>query len=323
MYLKKIKMIKKLKELITPKPKKKYKKALVTGGNGFIGSHIVDALVNNEEFDEIRVIDNQSSDAHEQFYFNRSPKVMNWVFDIGDYDLIKDLFKDIDVVFHLAAESRIQPAIQNPTLATKTNVNGTCNVLQAAREAGCDRVIYSSTSSAYGLKNKPPLKETMPNDCLNPYSVTKVAGEELCKMYTKLFGLKTITFRYFNVYGDRQCTKGQYAPVIGLFLKQKTAGKAMTVVGDGLQTRDYTNVQDVVAANISAMSVKEGFGEIYNVGTGKEHTILDIVKMIGGKHKFIPERIGESRFTRADISKTKKVLNWKPTIKLKEYLKLD
>ena len=314
-------MINKLKELLTPKPKKKFKKAIVTGGNGFIGSHIVDALVNNEEFDEIRIIDNRSSESHEQFYINKSPKVMNWVYDIGDYDLIKDLFKDVDVVFHLAAESRIQPAIQNPTLATKTNVNGTCNVLQAAREAGCDRVIYSSTSSAYGLKNKPPLKETMPNDCLNPYSVTKVAGEELCKMYTKLFGLKTITFRYFNVYGDRQCTKGQYAPVIGLFLKQKTAGKAMTVVGDGLQTRDYTNVQDVVAANIAAMSVKEGFGEIYNVGTGKEHTILDIVKMIGGEHKFIPERIGESRFTKADISKTQKVLNWKPTIKLKDYLK--
>lgn len=314
-------MINKLKELLKSKPKKKFKKAIVTGGNGFIGSHIVDALVNNEEFDEIRIIDNRSSESHEQFYTNKSPKVMNWIYDIGDYDLIKDLFKDIDVVFHLAAESRIQPAIQNPTLATKTNVNGTCNVLQAAREAGCDRVIYSSTSSAYGLKNKPPLKETMPNDCLNPYSVTKVAGEELCKMYTKLFGLKTITFRYFNVYGDRQCTKGQYAPVIGLFLKQKTAGKAMTVVGDGLQTRDYTNVQDVVAANIAAMSVKEGFGEIYNVGTGKEHTILDIVKMIGGRHKFIPERIGESRFTKADISKTQKVLNWKPTIKLKDYLK--
>ena len=314
-------MINKLKELLKSKPKKKFKKAIVTGGNGFIGSHIVDALVNNEEFDEIRIIDNRSSESHEQFYINKSPKVMNWIYDIGDYDLIKDLFKDVDVVFHLAAESRIQPAIQNPTLATKTNVNGTCNVLQAAREAGCDRVIYSSTSSAYGLKNKPPLKETMPNDCLNPYSVTKVAGEELCKMYTKLFGLKTITFRYFNVYGDRQCTKGQYAPVIGLFLKQKTAGKAMTVVGDGLQTRDYTNVQDVVAANIAAMSVKEGFGEIYNVGTGKEHTILDIVKMIGGEHKFIPERIGESRFTKADISKTQKVLNWKPTIKLKDYLK--
>ena len=317
-------MINYLKETIDSiiKPKKpKKKKALVTGGHGFIGSHIVDALVKDDEFDEIRIIDNQSSDAHEQFYISKSKKCVNFIFDIGDFDMIKNIFKDIDVVFHLAAESRIQPAIQNPTLATRTNVTGTCNVLQAAREAGCDRVIYSSTSSAYGLKNTPPLKETMPNDCLNPYSVTKVAGEELCKMYTKLFGLKTITFRYFNVYGDRQCTKGQYAPVIGLFLKQKAAGKNMTVVGDGLQTRDYTNVQDVVNANLSAMVVKEGFGEIYNVGTGKEHTILDIVKMIGGEHEFLPERIGESRFTRANISKTKKVLNWEPTIKLKDYLK--
>ena len=305
------------------KPTKKPNVAIVTGGNGFIGSHIVDALIEDYKFDEVRIIDNLSSDAHEEFYYNKSLKVMNYRYDIADFNLIRPLFKGVSVVFHLAAESRIQPAIQNPTLATRTNVTGTCNVLQAAREAGCDRVIYSSTSSAYGLKNTPPLKETMPNDCLNPYSVTKVAGEELCKMYTKLFGLKTITFRYFNVYGDRQCTKGQYAPVIGLFLKQKQAGKAMTVVGDGLQTRDYTNVQDVVNANLSAMTVEEGFGEIYNVGTGKEHTILDIVKMIGGKHKFIPERIGESRFTRADISKTKKVLNWKPTIKLKEYLKLD
>ncbi len=313
-------ILNKIKNFGKPK-KKKYKKALVTGGNGFIGSHIVDALVDNDEFDEIRVIDNQSSDAHEQFYFNRSIKVKTWVFDIGDYDLIKDIFKDIDVVFHLAAESRIQPAIQNPTLAARTNVNGTCNVLQAAREAGCDRVIYSSTSSAYGLANNPPLKETMPNDCLNPYSVTKVAGEELCKMYTKLFGLKTITFRYFNVYGDRQCTKGQYAPVIGLFLKQKAAGKKMTVVGDGLQTRDYTNVADVVSANLAAMKVDKGFGEIYNVGTGKDYSILDLVKMIGGEYTHIPERIGESRHTRANISKTKKVLDWEPIVKLKDYLK--
>ena len=223
--------------------KKKYKKAIVTGGNGFIGSHIVDALVNNEEFDEVRVIDNQSAESHDKFYFNRSPKVMNYVFDIGDYDLIKPFFKDIDVVFHLAAESRIQIATNNPTLAAKTNTTGTCNVLQAAREAGCDRVIYSSTSSAYGKNDSISLKETMPNDCLNPYSITKVAGEELCKMYTKLFGFKTITLRYFNVYGDRQPLKGQYAPVIGLFLKQKEQGKKMTVVGDGLQTRDFTNIK--------------------------------------------------------------------------------
>lgn len=303
--------------------KKKYKKALVTGGNGFIGSHIVDALVNNEEFDEIRVIDNQSAGSHDKFYFNRSSKVMNWVFDIGDYDLIKDLFKDIDVVFHVAAESRIQIATNNPTLAAKTNTTGTCNVLQAAREAGCDRVIYSSTSSAYGKNDSISLKETMPNDCLNPYSVTKVAGEELCKMYTKLFGFKTITLRYFNVYGDRQPLKGQYAPVIGLFLKQKEQGKKMTVVGDGLQTRDFTNIKDVVEANMLAMDVKEGFGEIFNIGTGKSYAILDLVKMIGGSYKHIPERIGESKHTRANNSKAKKILGWTPKLSLKDYLKLD
>lgn len=302
---------------------KKYKKALVTGGNGFIGSHIVDALVNNEEFDEIRVIDNQSAESHDEFYFNRSSKVMNWIFDIGDYNLIKDLFKDIDVVFHLAAESRIQIATNNPTLAAKTNTTGTCNVLQAAREAGCDRVIYSSTSSAYGKNDSISLKETMPNDCLNPYSVTKVAGEELCKMYTKLFGFKTITLRYFNVYGDRQPLKGQYAPVIGLFLKQKEQGKKMTIVGDGLQTRDFTNIKDVVEANMLAMNVKEGFGEIFNIGTGKSYAILDLIKMIGGSYKHIPERIGESKHTRANNSKAKKILGWTPKLSLKDYLKLD
>ena len=308
-----------IKNLIKPVVKGK-KKAIVTGGNGFIGSHIVDALVRDGNFDEVRVIDNQSSDSHEQFYFNRDKKVVNFVYDIADYNLIRPIFDDVDVVFHLAAESRIQPAILNPTLAAKTNVTGTCNVLQAAREAGCDRVIYSSTSSAYGLVNTPPLKEDMPKDCLNPYSVTKVAGEELCKMYTDLFGLKTITFRYFNVYGDRQCTKGQYAPVIGLFLRQKESGEKMTVVGDGLQTRDYTNVADVVQANLLAMKVKKGFGEIYNIGTGKEYSILDLVKMIGGEFKHIPERIGECRFTRADISKAKSVLGYNPKVKLEDYL---
>ena len=237
---------------------------------------------------------------------------MNWIFDIGDYNLIKDLFKDIDVVFHLAAESRIQIATNNPTLAAKTNTTGTCNVLQAAREAGCDRVIYSSTSSAYGKNDSISLKETMPNDCLNPYSVTKVAGEELCKMYTKLFGFKTITLRYFNVYGDRQPLKGQYAPVIGLFLKQKEQGKKMTIVGDGLQTRDFTNIKDVVEANMLAMNVKEGFGEIFNIGTGKSYAILDLIKMIGGSYKHIPERIGESKHTRANNSKAKKNIRLDP-----------
>ena len=196
-------------------------KALVTGGAGFIGSNLVDSLVDLGW--DVTVIDDLSSDAHEQFYFNDKVEYHN--ISIVDFDKIRPLFEGIRTVFHLAAESRIQPSINNPTHAVRVNSIGTCNVLQSAREAGVDRVIYSSTSSAYGLSNNPPLSEDMDDDCLNPYSVSKVSGEKLCKMYTDLFGLDTITFRYFNVYGPRECTKGQYAPVIGLFLKQKAKGE--------------------------------------------------------------------------------------------------
>ena len=292
-------------------------KALVTGGAGFIGSNLVDSLIDKKW--EVIVIDNLSSEAHDQFYFNN--KATYYEYDIVDFKKIKPLFKGVDYVFHLAAESRIQPAIQNPTYAITVNSVGTCNVLQAAREANCDRVIYSSTSAAYGLNNLPPLKEDMPKDCLNPYSVSKVNGEELCKMYTDLFGLKTISFRYFNVYGDRQCTRGQYAPVIGLFLKQKSENKPMTVIGDGLQTRDYTNVKDVVNANILATECDSGFGEVFNIGTGKSYNILEICDLIGGKFEYIPPRIGECRFTQADNSKAKRILKWEPQIKLEDYLR--
>lgn len=292
-------------------------KALVTGGAGFIGSNLVDSLIDKGW--EVVVIDDESSDAHEQFYFN--PKAKYVKFSIVNYKAIRPCFEGVDYVFHLAAEARIQPAIQNPIHAVTVNSVGTCTVLQCAREAGVKRVIYSSTSSAYGLKNEPPLVETMPKDCLNPYSVSKTSGEELCKMYTDLFGLETITFRYFNVYGPRECTKGQYAPVIGLFLRQKANGEPMTVVGDGLQTRDYTHVYDVVQANILATECTEGIGEIINIGTGTNHSVLDLVNMIQGEHIHIPPRMGESRHTKANNEKAKRILKWEPVMDLKEYLK--
>jgi UDP-glucose 4-epimerase len=293
-------------------------KCLVTGGAGFIGSNIVDRLLS--EGHKVIVIDNESSDAHEQFYWNK--KCINYRFDICEYDKLLKVMQGIDYVFHLAAEARIQPAILNPIKAVTTNVVGTCNVLQAARECGVKRVVYSSTSSAYGLKNTPPLVETMPKDCLNPYSVSKTAGEELCQMYSKLFDLETITFRYFNVYGPRQPTKGQYAPVIGLFKKQKLEGKKMTVVGDGEQRRDFTHVSDVVDANLLAAfsSNKDYVGELFNIGTGINHSVLDIVKMLKGDHEFIPPRPAESRVTLADSSKAEKILGWKAKIKLEDYM---
>ena len=299
-------------------------KCLVTGGAGFIGSNLVDRLINDGH--EVIVIDNEYSDAHDSFYWN--DKAENYRWDIRNYNDIEPLFEGVDFVFHLAAEARIQPAIENPVDAVEINVVGTCNVLQAARVHNIKRVIYSSTSSAYGLKNQIPLKESMMKDCLNPYSVSKTAGEELCKMYTDLFGLKTITFRYFNVYGERQPTKGQYAPVIGLFLRQNRNDRPMTIVGDGKQTRDYTYVGDVVEANIAATKCKSGFGEIFNIGTGMQTDIIELAEMIGrrklhtGKwsHMSIPDRPGECRFTQADISKAKNILQWEPKIKLEDWI---
>lgn len=291
---------------------------LVTGGAGFIGSNLVDSLLSQGH--SVIVVDNESSDAHERFYWN--DKCLNYKLDICDYDKILPLFKNVDCVFHIAAEARIQPAILDPAKAVKTNVLGTCNVLQAAREQKVKRVIYSSTSSAYGLKNTPPLEETMQKDCLNPYSVSKTAGEELCSMYYRLFGLETVIFRYFNVYGERQPTKGQYAPVIGLFIRQKREGKSMTIVGDGLQRRDFTHVTDVVNANMLAAlsSNKHIFGEIFNIGTGINYSVLELANLIGGKHEHIPPRLGESRITLANINKAKSMLNWQPKVKLEEWI---
>ena len=269
-------------------------RAIVTGGNGFIGSHVVDKLVCLGW--EVVVIDDLSAECNDRFYFNE--KAMNHKVSVCDYKALEKLFHNADYVFHLAAESRIQPAILNPIYAAQVNVVGTCNVLQAARVNNVKKVVYSSTSSGYGLLNEPPLVETMPKDCLNPYSVTKCAGEDLCTMYTSLFGLNTVVFRYFNVYGERSPTKGQYAPVLGLFLRQIDSSEPMTIVGDGLQRRDFTHVEDVVAANVAAAtSENEAInGQIFNIGTGMNHSILEIAKMLEHDYVFIPPRIGEARY---------------------------
>lgn len=293
-------------------------KCLVTGGAGFIGSNLVDALL--ERGDEVVVVDNESADCHDHFYWN--DRALNHKVDINDFKSLRLLFDGVDYVFHLAAEARIQPSLINPLQAVQTNVLGTANVLQAAREAGVKRVMYSSTSSAYGLKNTPPLTESMPNDCLNPYSVSKTAGEELCKLYTRLFKLETVIFRYFNVYGLRQPVKGQYAPVLGLFLRQRNAGQQLTVVGDGLQRRDFTDVRDVVRVNMLTAACQNPaiIGETINVGTGKNHSVLDVASLVGGETTHIPERLGEARITLASTEKMERFLDWKPMRQLEDWV---
>jgi UDP-glucose 4-epimerase len=274
-------------------------KALVTGGAGFIGSSLVDRLIADGH--TVTVIDNESADSNEQFYWN--PQALNYNYDVRDYTMVRRLYEGQDAVFHFAAESRIQPTIEDPLKAFENNIIGTATVLECARVCGVKRVVYSSTSAAYGLANIPPLKETMTTDCLNAYSVSKVAGEEICKMYARLYGMETITFRYFNVYGDRQPVRGQYAPVIGIFLRQRTAGEPMTIVGDGTQRRDFTHVDDVVNANILAMqhvdlyAGNQTYGKVYNVGTGRNHSVLELARMISDVVKFVPPSWSELRVT--------------------------
>ena len=293
-------------------------KCLVTGGAGFIGSNLVDRLL--ELGHEVVVIDNEFSDAHDHFYWN--DKAQNYKYDIANYEATRPLYDGVDYVFHLAAEARIQPAILNPIEAVRINTVGTCTVLQCSREAGVKRVMYSSTSSAYG-KNEPPNIETQYEDCLNPYSVSKVAGEKLCKMYTELYALPTVIFRYFNVYGERQPLRGLYAPVIGIFLRQKAAGEPLTIVGDGNQRRDFTYVGDICQANILAATKEvdyEAYGQVYNVGTGTNHSINQVARMISNNTTNIVPRPGETRLSLANNQKIRKTFGWEPQMKLQDWI---
>lgn len=293
-------------------------KCLVTGGAGFIGSNLVDKLL--ELGHEVIVIDNEFSDAHDHFYWN--DKAQNYKYDIANYEATRPLYEGVDYVFHLAAEARIQPAILNPIEAVRINTVGTCTVLQCSREAGVKRVMYSSTSSAYG-KNEPPNIETQYEDCLNPYSVSKVAGEKLCKMYTELYALPTVIFRYFNVYGERQPLRGQYAPVIGIFLRQKADGEPLTIVGDGNQRRDFTYVGDICQANILAATKEvdyEAYGQVYNVGTGNNYSINQVARMISNNTTNIVPRPGETRLSLANNQKIRKTFGWEPKMKLQDWI---
>ena len=291
--------------------------SIVTGGAGFIGSHIVEKLKRLEHM--VVVIDNEYSD-NDNFHWRKD--TLNVNIDITDYKALKKACTGADYIFHLAAEARIGPAIKNPLNAHHINTMGTCNVLQCAREVGAKKVLYSSTSSGYGL-NEAPNIETQPDDCLNPYSVSKVAGEKLCKMYTDLYGLNTIIFRYFNVFGERAPRKGQYAPVTGIFLRQKAAGEPLTIVGDGEQRRDYIYVEDVANANVMAAISNpddDAYGQVYNIGSGKNYSVNEIASFISDDTINIPPREGEVKTSLANIDKMNKTFAWKPQTDIKDWI---
>ena len=285
---------------------------LVTGGAGFIGTNLVHFLV--EKGHRVTVVDDLTAGKRE-----RLPDAIDFhKLDIRDTVALGHVCEGVDVIIHLAALPRLQFSIDHPQLAHDVNITGTLSVLEAARSAGVKRVVYAASSSAYGDQEILPLTTDLPPQPKTPYALQKYVGEAYMKLWSELFGLKTVSLRFFNVYGPHLDPDGAYALVIGRFLKLASEGQPLTVVGDGEQTRDFTHVRDVVSALYQAsMSGQVGRGEVFNVGAGVQTTINELTKLIGGEVTYVPARI-EAKHSLADIEVTKKVLNWEPKVSLEE-----
>jgi UDP-glucose 4-epimerase len=290
---------------------------VVTGGAGFIGSHLVDLLLKDGH--AVTVIDNFSTGRRENLaHIKNTPH-----FSIAEADIRKDIgrlnkiLKGVDWVFHLAALADIVPSINHPTQYHSVNVTGTVHMLEASRMNKVKKFIYAASSSCYGIAKQKPTSETAPVNPQYPYALTKYAGECCVLAWGRVYKLPVISLRLFNVYGPRSRTSGTYGAVIGTFLAQKLAGKPLTIVGNGKQTRDFTYVSDIAGAFLAAAQ-SPVTGEIFNVGSGGTYSIQTLAKLIGGPITYIPKRPGEPDCTFADITKIKKVLQWNAVVSFEE-----
>jgi len=291
-------------------------KTIVTGGCGFIGSHLVESLI--EKGHQVCVLDNLSSGRKENLGHIQDRDNLKIVeCDISKDGNWRNKFDGVDWVFHLAALADIVPSIQKPEAYFKSNVDGTFNVLQASKLHGVKRFIYTASSSCYGIPDELPVKETDPIKPQYPYALTKRLGEELVLHWGRIYKLSVLSLRLFNVYGLRSRTSGAYGAVFGVFLAQKLAGRPFTVVGDGSQTRDFTNVKDVARAFITAVESNK-VNQIYNVGSDKEVSVNRIVELLEGERVEIPKRPGEPDRILADITKIKNELGWSPRVSIEE-----
>jgi len=292
----------------------KSRTVLVTGGAGFIGSHLVDALL--ERGLNVRTIDNFATGRRE----NLNPRAQLVEADIRDLESIREAFEDVDTVFHTAALPRVPLSIEKPIETHIVNALGTLNVLMAAREASVRRFVYSGSSSVYGNQPTLPLREEMKPGPLNPYALQKLIGEQYCGLFRKLYGMETLTLRYFNVFGPRMTTAGAYVTVIGVFLRLRREDRPLTIHGDGTQSRDFTHVSDVVRANLLAMNCDIADGRALNIGPGKAVSINRIAEIIGGPLSYQASRAGDMRHTLADFSQAENILGWRPQVSTDEGL---
>jgi UDP-glucose 4-epimerase len=285
---------------------------LVTGGAGFIGTNLVERLL--LEGQSVTVVDDLTGGKAERLPWRaRFHKL-----DICETEALTEIMRGVDVVVHLAALPRVQFSIEHPFDAQRVNVGGTLSVLEAARNAGVRRIVYAASSSAYGDQEVFPLKETLPPLPKSPYGLQKYHGEVMMRLWHEIHNMQTVSLRFFNVYGPHLDPSGAYALVIGKFLKQRSEGQPMTITGDGEQTRDFTHVHDTVDAIIRAsQSDRVGHGEVLNVGAGRNVSVNEIAKLIGGPIEYIPARI-EPKHTLADNSYIRLTLGWQPTIGIEE-----
>ena len=293
-------------------------KCLVIGGAGFIGSNLVDRLIKDKH--KVQVWDNLSTGKRD----NVNPMAHFINCDIiGDYDARKVLMSEFkpDVVFHLAAMARVQPSIENPIEYHNANVNGMLNILNLCVECGVKRFVFSSSSSVYGDAEQVPTTEECKLNPMSPYALHKLIGEQYCRLYSELYGLETVSLRYFNVYGERQLLEGAYCLVMGIFAQQRLNGEPMTINGDGEQRRDFTYVGDVVDANIRVGFCEHPiWAKVYNVGNGDNRSVNQIADMIGGDRVNV-EPVVEPRETLAENINIKNQMNWKPTMKIEDWIK--
>lgn len=291
-------------------------KAVVTGGAGFIGSHLVDRLLADGH--DVTVLDNFSTGRPENLKHQANQKRLKLIeVDIRNSFGIQKYFEEVDWVFHLAALADIVPSIEKPEEYFRSNVDGTFSVLEAVRQSGVKKFLYTASSSCYGIPDVYPTPETAAIRPQYPYALTKNLGEQMVIHWGRLYKIPVISLRLFNVYGPRSRTAGTYGAVLGVFLAQKLAGEPFTVVGDGNQTRDFTYVSDIADAFVSAAESNLQ-NEIFNVGSGGTYSINQLVSLLGGEVGYIPKRPGEPDCTFADTTKINKILGWYPRVSFTE-----
>jgi nucleoside-diphosphate-sugar epimerase len=297
---------------------------LVTGGAGFIGSHIVETLLRKGE--AVRVLDNLSTGKREHLADCKGlPGRLEFVEgDLRSLDDVRRAVDGVDGVFHQAALRSVPRSVDDPLSSNDVNVTGTLQLLMACRQAKVRRVVYASSSSAYGDDPTLPKVETLTPHPVSPYAATKVMGEYYCQIYTKLYGLEAVSLRYFNVFGPRQSPESKYAAVVPRFLESAMRDVAMEVHGDGLQSRDFTYIDNVVSANLLAMKAAGAAGEVFNVACGERYSVLDIARGIGRalgrqvRWEHQPSRAGDVRDTLADIGKAQRILGYRVLVAFDE-----